>query len=455
MPASRKIPARSRNEQVWLLGGTHPAADKSIIWGDQLPNLGDSDVLIVDMTTLTKEALRKIDHREIDQAQKAIRDKLLAGDATVIVITQPEFSAQPAYAGVVRLISPNGGILSDPDAYSSHRLLPVALETTSVRAGSRIAVDDGHDFREYLDAVTHFEFYISDYAARIDRHGPAPDFEKEDGQGVRDNSGHDLGFTLIARPAGGQGTAHTKSEGRLVLLPPPTEPADAAIGRILSVYGKGSLGAEAPPAWSKGLSLPQADQLQEQISELERRINEAHGVVADLARQKGETLAHLRLLYSRGPELEDAVVRAFRVLGFDDIEPIGGADREDAAFAMGGGAPYSHGIVEVKGANSGTQMQHILQSKKWADQRDVNGGKPPKGIFVPNQHRLRPYPGSLKARIRIEPNQLRLAEMKDICIIPSCVLFEAVRRVLGGEAPNRAMITAKIAGCKGVLTDVL
>lgn len=455
MPESRRGPSENRNAEVWLLGNSHPAADRSIDWHDRLPNLGDPDVLILDMTTLTKEVLHGIDSREIEQAQRAIRDKLLAGNVTVIVITQPAFSDPPAYRGLVRLISPKGGVLSDLGAHSSYRLLPVLLSTESVRTGKRIIVDDGHDFKAYLDAVTHYGFYISEYAERIDGHGLPLHFEREDGQNVEDNSGHDLGFVLTFGATDGGGSTRPKSRGRLVFLPPPTEPSGAAIEKILSVYGKASPGGEAPPAWSNALSLPQAEQLQEKISRLEGHVTEVLEEVDELKRQKGEILSHRRLLHSRGPDLEDAVVQAFRVLGFDDIMPMGGADEEDAAFDMGGITLYSYGVVEAKGADRGTLMQHILQCKKWANQRAVTDGKLSKGIFVPNQHRLQPYPKSLKARIKIEPNQLEQAEMNDICIIPTCVLFEAVKRVLGGEAPDRAKIAAKIAASKGVLKDVL
>ena len=455
MPEGRKGHGENQSVLVWLLGGNHPAADRSIGWHDRLPNLGDPDVLILDMTTLTKDVLRGMDSREIDQAQKAIRDKLIAGNVTIIVITQPEFSSPPAYRGVVRLISPKGGILSDPDAYSSYRLLPVLLKTAPVRTGRRITVDEGHDFKAYLDSVAHYDFYISKYTERIDRHGPSLYFGREDGQGVGDNSGHDLGFALRFGPLGRKGYTRPKSKGRLVFLPPPTGSVHVAIEKILSVYGKESLGSEAPPEWSTALSLPQAEQLQAKVSKLEGYINEALEEAGELRRQNSEIMAHRRLLYSRGPDLEDAVVRAFKVLGFDDIEPLGGADVEDAAFGMGGGTPYSRGVVEAKGADKGIQMQHILQCKKWANQRAVADGTPSKGIFVPNQHRLQPYPESSKARMGIEPNQLEQAEMNDICIIPSCALFEAVRRVLDGKEPDRAEIAAKIAAARGVLEDVL
>ena len=213
--------------------------------------------------------------------------------------------------------------------------------------------------------------------------------------------------------------------------------------------------ASVPPAWAARLSPGPAGRHRARIAELEERKAEIQGEIDGLARRNDRILAHRRLLYSDGHELEDAVVEAFRALGFDDIERMGKADEEDAAFAMDG-TRYSRAVVEAKGAGKGAQLRHILQCTMWAAKRAAADGKPSKGIFVPNQYRLEPYPESSKIRTKIEPNQLEEAERNDVCIIPSCVLFEAVDRVLGGgEAPDRASIAARMAATKGVLEDVL
>ena len=240
-----------------------------------------------------------------------------------------------------------------------------------------------------------------------------------------------------------------------MFLPPPTESTGVAIGRILSACGKSTPHAEAPPAWAKRLSPGPAGEYRERIAELEARKAEIQGEIDDLTSRHDGIMAHCRLVYSDGPELEDAVVEAFGALGFNDVERMGKADEEDAAFAMGNCTRYSHGVIEVKGADRGIQKRDILQCRGWAARRAAADGRPMKGILVPNQHRLKPYPESSETRMKIEPNQLEQAETDDVCIIPSCTLFEAVSRVLGGETPDGAKIVGKIAATKGVLTDVL
>ena len=456
MTAEGGGPSVGRDPQVWLLGNDHSAADKSIGWHGHLPNLNDLDVLVIDMTTLTMNVIHGIADRKLDQLKKHIEDKLFGGGGTIVVITAVEFPAPPPTTKTVRVISPRSSA-GGRHAYSSYRFLPVVLKTAQIEKGSRILPDTEHDFGAYLGAVAHFEFYIAGYSERFHPGSRGRQFSLEmvDGQNVRDNSGHDLGFTLAAvEKECATRAGRTKKAGRLVFLPPYTEPADDAIGKILSSCGKATPRAETLPAWAEQLQLGPAGEYKAQIEQLKEDKAKIQGKIDRLERQRVAVMSHCRLLYSDGPELEDAIVQAFRVLGFDDIVRMGKADEEDAAFAMDG-TGYSHGVIEAKGAGRGIQLQHILQCNRWTDRRAIADGRTSKGIFVPDQHRLEPYPESAEIRIKIEPNQLEQAEMKDICIIPSCVLFEAVSRVLGGETPDRARIAGRIAATRGVLKDVL
>ena len=452
--------AGSPDRSVWLLGNSHPSADRSIGWDDDpFPNLSDPDVLLVDLATLTVPVLERIGKAKLEQVRPLIRDKIL-NRGIVVVMTQPLLFAVPFRIPDKSASSIPNPYLDDPLVHSNYQIFPTQLVTKSVPKGETIVVDQEHDFKDYMDNVRKFSFYIDDYHPQIvsDTNVSTTKIELAavDGQWIMDNSGHALGLTLTVVVEDHHNATSNPYEnaGRLVFLPPPTEPASVAIGRILSAYGKSIPQAEAPPAWAERLSLGPAGENMARIADLEEYKAEMQGEIDSLARQNDRILAHLRLLYSDGPELEDAVVEAFRALGFADIVRMGNADEEDAAFAMDG-TGYSHGVIEAKGAGRGIQLQHILQCNRWTDQRAIVDGRPSKGIFVPNQHRLEPYPESAEIRMKIEPNQLEQAEMKDICIIPSCVLFEAVSRVLGGKTPDRAGIAGRIADSKGVLEDVL
>lgn len=450
-----------RLAKVWLLGNRHPDAGRSIGWEEPFPNISDSDMLVVDLTTLTLPVLAKIGKAKLGQAHELIRDKILSR-GTIIVITQPFFQIDPDCPLGDDPCPPFAVPPKAPPYYSNYHAIPTQLDTVAVPDGDTIQTDKGHAFKAYMDNVRSYSFYIKRYYPEIILENPKNTstktiLEPVEGQTIMDHSNHRLGFTLTAKVIDEYYNKDipSKESGRLVFLPPPTEPIEEAIGKIISAYRGALAPTETPPGWVKGLAVGPTDEWEARIAKLEEDKSKTQESIDRLNQQKEEARAHCRLLYSKGPELEDAVVRAFEVLGFDDIRRMGGADEEDAAFAMGGsGTPYSHGVIEAKGMDRGTRLQHILQCNRWTDQHAIANGRPSKGVFVPNQHCMVPYPRSSKARMNIEPNQLEQAEMKDICIIPSCVLFEAVRRVLGGKVPDRAAIEGKIAATKGVLTDV-
>ena len=442
--------AAKKGRRVWLLGRHHPGADRSIKWDGSFGNLSDPDVVIVDLTGLTRDVLQRIDKGNLDQAQASIWDKLLYG-GTVVVITQPEFSIRPGSPPTGRPAGAYGRAdAAGPCAYSNYHILPINIVTTAVQPNHVIKASDGHRFKGYIDAVKGYNFLIN-----VDKNLPPHSASEPPAKlrwsydmDITNNSGRVLGLVLEVKESNHCGhLRRAPRPGHLVLLPPPTDQIGEAIGRILSVY------KASPPAWAERLSPGPASGNRARIADLEERKAEIQGEIDGLARQNGRILAHRRLLYSDGPELEDAVVEAFRALGFNDIERMGDRDEEDASFGMGG-TRYSRAVVEAKGAGKGAKMRHILQCSMWAAKRAAADDKPIKGILVSNQHRFKPYPESSKVRTKIESNQLEQAEMDDVCIIPSCVLFEAVDRVLGGEAPDRAGISARIAATKGVLRNV-
>ena len=451
MRAEKGAHGATRNVQAWLLGGRHPAADKSIVWSGPFPNMADPDVLIVDLTTLDKDTLSRIDVDALRTAQKAIKDKVFAGGGTVVVVTQPEFSA-PLWSRLAGGPTvPFNGLPPGSHMCSSYRMLPVVLKTIPVPTGEKIIVDDGHDFKEYLDGISRFTFYIEECPPiPHPRHGTIS-LETVEGQGIRDNSGRYLGFTLAAPGVAG-GAGQAKSTGKIVFLPPYTEPANAAIKKIFSVYGK-TLDREPLPPWAEKISFRKADQLRAEILGKKKAIGTIQCEMADLARQEDEILGHRLLLCAKGRDLETAVVAAFKTLGLADARRAGRGDQPDCILDMNTDG-YLHGLVEVKGADGRTKEADISQCVKWVDKAHAEDGKWSKAIFVPNQHRMREYPESREDRLWFEEKERDYAETKKVCIIPSCVLFEAVGKAIDVKTPDTAEVIKNIASAEGVLESV-
>ena len=255
-------PGANHDKQIWLLGNSHPAADRSIGWHDRIPNLGDADILIIDMTTLTEDSTYQIGRRELGHIQKSIRDRLLGGGGTIVVIMGAMFWAPPPDAATRGpIISFDGSF--DPYAYSNYHVLPTVPEITQVAKGHKILPDAAHDFKLYLDAVRYFGFYIKghDRTISLGFRGPRFYLEKVDGQSVMDNSGHYLGFTLVmTEEEDDMRTRRVEKTGKLVFLPPYTDPAPDAIGKTLFVCRNLPPDALPAPARVAGPALAPGDQ---------------------------------------------------------------------------------------------------------------------------------------------------------------------------------------------------
>ena len=423
--------------KIWILGNKHTHADKSILWDEPFPNLGDPDVLIVDLTPLTKEILDRTDKDKLNQLSFILRDKFLHG-GTIIVLTPSE---------------------PPPISYS---FLPVAPSFTSVPDGFSIKPDPDHYFMSYLKAVKKFTFCISDFDLDRINFSLNSDYTgfnirciPVSGQVVVDNSGHRLGATFSIFVQKNGVMTHAEESGKLVFLPPYTESSDDALEKIICRYRPTGVNKEPEPQWAVNIRLPSLDDIQNKIDTLESQQKELQAQAIALTKEKQILLGHKRLLYSKHSELEDAVANAFKVLGFPEIRKLREQNFEDWVFDFKHEKDVKYGVIEVKGADKRTKQNDIIQCSKWVDERTEIDNKISKGIFVPNQYCQMPYPKSSKDRKKFEPNELGAARMKRICIIPSYVLFEAVKQILENKKHDRKEIEKKIFNSEGVLETLL
>ena len=113
------------------------------------------------------------------------------------------------------------------------------------------------------------------------------------------------------------------------------------------------------------------------------------------------------------------------------------------------------GVLEAKGVNKRTSMQNIVQCNKWVD--DYQKMEPlinVKGIFIPNQLRKCEFPKSKDQRKCFEPNVINYPETRNICVIPSFVLFESVNKALNDGPPDRDAVEKLIFNTNGMLKQL-
>ena len=167
-----------------------------------------------------------------------------------------------------------------------------------------------------------------------------------------------------------------------------------------------------------------------------------------------ELTDHARLLFAVGSQLDDAVFKAFKQLGFDEIDRVREKNKEDWVFKFQTLSRYQYGIIEVKGVEERITQAHLTQCNKWSDDYFEMNKRPSKSILITNQYRLEEYRSSIDKRKLFDINELEYARMKDIVILPSYVLFEAVSLSLKDSKKTRAYLEEKLAYAAGLLDQL-
>jgi hypothetical protein len=196
------------------------------------------------------------------------------------------------------------------------------------------------------------------------------------------------------------------------------------------------------------------------LKEIESKLNKVQksrslleGQIESLKKKKQDLEKHYRLLTSYGRSLECAVYEAFKFLGFKEISTKRSNDKEDWVFSFKNVSDFKYGVIEVKGANSRVDLNDLRQCDEWAwDYMEKNTVS--KGIFIANQFRTESYPNSKDKRCDFDHNHVKFAKNHEICILPSCVLFEIVIQHLKSNNISREHIEKVIANTNGILKEL-
>jgi len=423
----------SSSPKIWVLGSSGTNADKNIEWVYSWPNFSDPDIVVLNLTSLRDSLIQISEYEKFREAQEAIIDKFLNG-GTVIVITAPNFIAK----------------LKDNIRISNYFLSPIEIQTKQVTEGQSVVYTDNHFFSSYLKNVKKFRFYFERYQFnKIQSRAKSMNVTgKEiylDAYRVTDKSAHTIGCGFTAEGATGQ----------LIFLPPVTDTTDLeGINKIVECYHKTKLKEiEIPPDWATKVPIFSLDEKIQEITKLDSQVDDLQKKIESVQIEKQSLIDHRRLLFAKGDELENGVKVAFKLLGFDDIKQIRAEDLEDGVIEFKNKKDFQYGIIEVKGSENRTSLANLTQCNKWAEDYLLEN-KTAKGIFIPNQQRLKEYPSSKTDKLHFEPNELEYASKRQICIIPSCVLFEAVNKKLAGKGKTRDEIENLIQSTDGLLSEL-
>ena len=430
-------------KEVWLVGNKNPNVDKSLTWNGSLSNLSDPDILIMDFQSLQNS----LDLTKLYNSKSEIFNKFLNGGSLISLIPEN-------FENIIDIIQ-----FFSPINYSIEQ-----LET------KKILYRKSNNFYRYLEKNDKSNFIIQDFQINDDLRNIHPTnqlsqqivniLEEVHGGYISKNPvfigkevlANDNSNNIIAVRLWLHINGYWKS-GNLILLPSiKSLSKEEVIDLLLESLGKTS-NIETMPEWVYNIKLNGVDEILNKMKKLLEEKRKIEENIKENNKEKIKLENYYRLIVSKGNMLEQAVFEALKLMGFHDIRQERDHNLEDGIFDLKSISNYSIGVIEVKGSDTRTSLGNMTQCNRWSDDYyKIN--KPAKGIFIPNQFRLDPYPESKQKRLHFEPNELTYSKSRDICIIPSCVIFNAVEKILKGVKVNREKIEKQISDTKGVIDNI-
>ncbi|MDH5415553.1 MAG: hypothetical protein OEW87_15560, partial [Flavobacteriaceae bacterium] len=406
-------------------------------WTEDFPYFPNCDTLIINTSSLSLTYVESNHSKFFNEARRILFDMLMVTNKKIIVIMGGPINWIPIYPFLYEFRS------ADVKEYDVENYL-----------------------NSYVSNVKNVKYYITDYNIEYFKFTSYSmsketykfiDDIKSFGLGkkniIKSVGNHTIGGSIICKFFGtnqGGHDYHIYDSGEIIFLPLPSEISpeegiDILLGDILGTEIR-----EIPPEWTNTVILPNLEETEAKIYELMAEINEKRNEIKHLEDIRLNLIEYRKLLWTKGTPLENIVEDAFKLLGFNEFRKERSDDLEDGIFDFQITSEYEHGVLEIKGSDTRTSLANLTQCNKWVEDYLLEG-KQVKGIFIPNQYRLKKYPESQEDREHFEPNEHEYARSRGICIIPAYELFNAVvEKMKNNPEVTRENIEEKILSTNGL-----
>ena len=163
-------------------------------------------------------------------------------------------------------------------------------------------------------------------------------------------------------------------QGRILFLPVPHDLPSERVGAALVQTVSRMLQSEEEidePVWSTPIQVPGADKHDKQIEELRERLKDVKAQLTQLQTAKADITGYKRLLFGTGRSVLEPVVRsAFRLLGFDVLEPEQYRGEWDVELHDSGGQTA---LVEIEGAEASIDVDEYRQLLDYINDEELQG----------------------------------------------------------------------------------
>lgn len=219
------------------------------------------------------------------------------------------------------------------------------------------------------------------------------------------------------------------SEGKVIFILPLSDHDPKKVGGVLIDCLKGTLKWSIPsgkPTWLSAYSLCGEDKIIAQIKELDEEISKIEKTKEELESEYNRLEMLKSLLYEQGKySLEPAVREAFRLLGFNVLEP----DEYDEEYDLFTKGEDLIVIGEIEGLEKQVDITKYRQLLDYVDREETSNTSRVKVILIGNGF------------IRIKPEErseqfteaaIRGCRARRFCRITTYELYKAVQAILNG-----------------------
>jgi len=250
-------------------------------------------------------------------------------------------------------------------------------------------------------------------------------------------------FFLANKSGNPVGCSLEVGQGLLVFVPLPPKKVDSnKLIDVLIQCAKPIITRDfrtPEPEWAKDYSIPGEDEILEKIEKLQKSIEELEKDRDQLEVER-ESLSDLRaLLYEQGKPLEEAVMRALRLMGFH-AERLQKKDMENDTVLE---SPEGRALAEVEGKdNDAIRVGKFDQLTRVVDEDFYEHGVYSEGVLIGNPYRFT-LPDDRKDAFT---DKVRIAaERKGFGLLTTVELFWAVIRILENPDDNDFKIACRKA----------
>lgn len=340
--------------KVALIGASGLAAETeayqlySFAWNrlEALPNLRDFEIIIINL-------LEGVPHDDVtiwtpfcDQLHESSTQEILNHGGRIYVLGDPRFL-------ITRVLKPHS-----QDTTNHQFLKWTGFEFYwDPASGTHIEISSvDAKLVEYLRHLKHWNYSL--LAARFNN-----------AQVAVEDLAHNRTQQALAAALG---PGH-----RLFLLPPISLSGEDTVLLALRLFAGIDAAPASEPEWVAALTAPGQQEIDQQIAEVDRQLDDLQTQRAALVGARETARSVLKVLYERGPALENAVRALLATLGCTVTEPVEG-NKEDGWIQFG----PDEGVIEVKSTGGATFGEDgIRQLLEWI-QRGESSGKSYKGIFI-------------------------------------------------------------------------